>query len=140
MLTDMRSRNFGGVKVIWRNPDFTGFSLMMASLRSKGGYMPYPNYGNTFLQSFFPFFSRMWNTLSSCIQSKDLTNFKNQLILEMKPVKIKHFSIGSKVGNSLLASLRTGRFTIGQEDDPSCMCHAKEDCSLYTAECQTLLT
>ena len=31
----MRSRNFGGeggVKVIWRNPDLTGFSLMMASL------------------------------------------------------------------------------------------------------------
>ena len=35
---DMRSRNFlgeGGVKVIWRNPDLTGFSLMMASLTSK---------------------------------------------------------------------------------------------------------
>ena len=31
----MRSRNFGGdggVKVIWRNPDLTGFSLLMASL------------------------------------------------------------------------------------------------------------
>ena len=37
MLKDMVSRNFGGegaVKVIWRNPDLTGFSLMMASLRS----------------------------------------------------------------------------------------------------------
>ena len=57
------------------------------------------------------------------------------------------------MGNSLLARFRTGRtslnlhrFTIGQEDDPSCMCHAKEessihfmmDCFLYTAERQTL--
>jgi hypothetical protein len=36
----MHSRNFGGegggwVKVIWRNPDLTGFSLTMASLRLK---------------------------------------------------------------------------------------------------------
>ena len=34
-LKNMRSRNFGGeggVRVIWRNPDLTGFSLMTASL------------------------------------------------------------------------------------------------------------
>ena len=52
-------------------------------LRSKGGYMPYPNNGNKFLQSFFPFISRMWNTLSSRIKSKDLIDFKNQLKLDM---------------------------------------------------------
>ena len=116
--------------------------------------MPYPNYGNKFLQSFFPYISRIWNNLSSCTQSKELIDFKTQLKLDMKPVKIKHFSVGSKDGNSLLARFRTGRtslnlyrFTIGQEDDPSCMCHAKEessihfmmDCFLYTAERQTLL-
>jgi hypothetical protein len=36
VLKDMRSRNIeeggGGVKIILRNPDWTGFSLMMASL------------------------------------------------------------------------------------------------------------
>ena len=78
---------------------------------------------------------------------------KTQLQLDMKPVKIKHFSIGSKVVNSLLTRFRTGRtslnlhrFTIGQEDYSSCMCHAKEespvhfmiDCFLFTAERQTL--
>ena len=71
----------------------------------------------------------------------------------MKPEKIKHFSIGSKIGNMLLTRFRTGRtslnlhrFTIGQVDDPSCACHAKEesyihymmDCFLYTVERQTL--
>ena len=115
--------------------------------------MPYPNYGNKCLQLFFPFISRIWNSLSSNIQSKDLTDFKNQLKLDMKPIKIKHFSIGSKVGNSLLSRFRTGRtslnlhrFTIGQEEKPSCICHAREessihfmmDCFLYTAERQTL--
>ena len=35
----MHSRNFfGGVKVIWRNPDLTGFSLMLASLSFTGGW------------------------------------------------------------------------------------------------------
>ena len=37
MLKNIHSRNFGGegggVKVIWRNPDLTGFSLMSASLK-----------------------------------------------------------------------------------------------------------
>ena len=39
MLKYMHSRNFGGeggLRVIWRNPDLTGFSLMMASLRVYG--------------------------------------------------------------------------------------------------------
>ena len=30
-------------------------------LRSKGGYLPYPNYGNAFLNSFSPFMSKKWN-------------------------------------------------------------------------------
>ena len=37
----MRSRNFGGegvVKVIRKNPDLTGFSLMMASLSKDSSY------------------------------------------------------------------------------------------------------
>ena len=41
MLKNMHSRNFGGereVKVIWRNPDLTGFSLMLASLSFTGGW------------------------------------------------------------------------------------------------------
>ena len=124
-------------------------------LRSKGGYMPYPNYGNKFLNSFFPFISKIWNNLAPSLQAKDLFDFKDQLKTDMKPLKVKHFSTGSKVSNSLLTRFRTGRttlnlhkFTIGQVDDPSCTCHFKEesathfllDCFLYTAERQTLFS
>ena len=73
----------------------------------------------------------------------------------MKPLKIKHNSQGSKIGNSLLTEIRVGRsdlnlhkFVIGQAETPECLCHFKEesskhyilDCFLYNAERQTLLT
>ena len=89
------------------------------------------------------------------MQAKDLFDFKCQLKSDMKPSKIKHFSTGSKKTNSLLTRFRTGRtslnlhkFTIGQVDDPSCLCHSKEespmhyilDCFIYTVERQTLFS
>ena len=89
------------------------------------------------------------------MQAKDLFDFKCQLKSDMKPSKIKHFSTGSKKTNSLLTRFRTGRtslnlhkFTIGQTDDPSCLCHSKEespmhyilDCFIYTVERQTLFS
>jgi hypothetical protein len=84
-------------------------------LWSIGGYMTYPNYGNKFLQSFFLFFcfiSRIWNNLSSCSQSNKQIDFKTQLKIDMKPVQIKYFSIGPKVGNSILTKFRTGRTSL----------------------------
>ena len=87
------------------------------------------------------------------MQAKDLIDFKDNLKSDLKPIKIKHFSVGTKFNNSLLTRFRTGRtslnlhkYTIGQIDDPSCTCHYKEespthfmiDCFLYTAESQTL--
>ena len=98
--------------------------------RSRGGYMPYKNLGNTFSNSFFPYISKLWNTLPSSIQSLDLYDFKLQLKLVIKPLKIKHKSMGSKIGNCFLTRIRVGRsdlnlhkFTIGQIDKPECMCH-----------------
>ena len=124
-------------------------------VRSKGGYLPYPKYGDKFRNSFFPFISKLWNNLSPSTQSKDLIDFKLQLRVDMKPSKIKCFSNGSKIGNSLLTRFRTGRtylnlhrYTIGQVDEPTCICHAKEespihymlDCFLYTTERQALFS
>ena len=121
--------------------------------RSKGGYLPHPNYGTNFLNSFFPFISKLWNNLPLSTQSKNLIDFKIQLKADIKPIKIKHYHKGSKHSNSLLTRLRVGRsslnlhrFTIGQEEKPECICHAKEesakhyllDCFLYSAERQIL--
>ena len=72
---------------------------------------------------------------------------------EFKPVKFRHFSKGSKLGNSLLTRLRLERsdlnlhkFNIGLVETPECSCHARNesslhyliDCFLYTGERQIL--
>ena len=121
--------------------------------RSKGGYVPYPNYGNKFMNSFFPFISKLWNNLTPLTKTKDLIDFKNQLKIDIKPIKIRFYAHGSKLGNSLLSRIRTGRtllnldkYTLRQVDEPTCACHAKQesaihflmDCFLYTAERRTL--
>ena len=105
--------------------------------------------------SFFPFFSKLWNNLQPSTQGKVLLDFKSRLKLDIKPLKIKHFSYGLKIGNTLLTRFRTcrtslnlHRFTIGQVEEPTCICHFKEesslhlilDCFLYTAERQTLFS
>ena len=82
-----------------------------------------------------------------------LPDFKEQLKKELKPKKYKHFSKGSKIGNTLLTRVRIERsylnlhrFTIGHSESPQCLCHAKNEssvhylieCFLYTGERQTL--
>ena len=122
--------------------------------RSKGGYTPYPNYGHKFMNSFFPFNSKLWNNIKQSTQQKNLQDFKLQLKEDLKPFKVRHFSHGPKISNRLLTRLRVGRsdlnlhkFSVGFIDKPECNCHAREestihymlDCFLYTVERQTLI-
>ena len=121
--------------------------------RSRGGYTPYPNLGHKFLNSFFPYISKLWNNLPVSMKILDVKEFKQQLKLQLKPTKFKVFSVGPKFSNSILTRLRTGRtglnldkFTLGQICDPGCLCHYKSessehyllDCFLYTVERQNL--
>ena len=121
--------------------------------RSKGGYSPYPYSGSKYGNSFFPFTTKLWNNLNVSTQLLSLPDFKEQLKKELKPKKYKHFSKGSKIGNTLLTRVRIERsylnlhrFTIGHSESPQCLCHAKNEssvhylieCFLYTGERQTL--
>ena len=121
--------------------------------RSKGGYLPFKHKGDKFKNSFFPNTSKLWNNLPQQTQCKDLAEFKLSIKKDIKPPKYKHFSRGSKLGNSLLTRIRVGRsflnlhsFTIGLGDSPECLCHFKSespehyflDCFLYSLERQIL--
>ena len=125
------------------------------SLRSKGGYIPFKNYGTNFKKSFFAYFSGLWNSLPKNVQCKNLLDFKEYTNFEFKPRKYKHFSRGNKYSNSLLTKIRVGRsdlnqhkFTIGFNDSPQCLCYHREesplhyfiDCFLYLPERQTLFS
>ena len=115
--------------------------------------MPYPNYGNKYLNSFFPYISKIWNNLPNNIKSLRLEDFKIELKIFLKPVRNRHYNVGPKQSNSYLARIRTGRtnlnqdkFTIGLTDEPIFLClsrnetpeHYLLDCFLFTTERQTL--
>ena len=121
--------------------------------RSKGGYIPFKYKCENFNNSFFPSTVKLWNSLPKTIQLKDQIEFKLCTKQELKPPRYKHFSRGSKLGNTLLTKIRVGRsslsqhkFTIGLSDTPECLCHFKTespehfflDCFLYSPERQSL--
>ena len=131
----------------------TKLDIEKRQTRFKGGYGHYPNYGHKFLNSFFPYISKLWNSLPVSTRILEVADFKCQLKLDMKPAKYKTFSVGYKYSNSILTRFRTGRtdlnldrFTIGLSTDPSCQCHHKVessehfilDCFLFTVERQKL--
>ena len=77
--------------------------------RSKGGYIPFKNTGNSFQKSFFPYFTSIWNNLPKNVQCKSLIDFKDYSNRELKPPKFKHFLRGKKLSNMLLTRIRVGR-------------------------------
>ena len=114
-------------------------------------YKLHPNYGVKFSNSFFPYFTKKWNSLPRSIKFLDLPEFKSALKTELKPTKIKYFAYGGKLPNKLITRLRVGRsflnghsFCIGKSESPSCLCHEKNEtvlhyllfCFLYTFERQ----
>ena len=67
--------------------------------RSKGGYSPYPYFGTKYSNSFFPYTDKLWNNLDVSTQVMPLKDFKMQLKKDLKPIKYRPFSKGSKIGN-----------------------------------------
>ena len=121
--------------------------------RSKSGYVPFRFKNNKFNNSFFPHTLNLWNKLPKHIQSENINDFKISIKNIIKPKRIKHFSTGCKLGNTLLTQIRVGRsnlnqhrFTIGFIDSPECLCHHKSEspehyflhCFLYSPERQIL--
>ena len=60
--------------------------------RSKLGYSPYPYMGEKFKNSFFPFMTHLWNNLSSSTQMMELSDFKEQIKKDLKPMKYRQFT------------------------------------------------
>ena len=107
-----------------------------------------------FSNSFFPYFTRKWNSLPRSIKSLDLADFKIHLKADFKPVKVRYFAYGSKLANKLHTRLRVDRtflnsdsYLIGKSKSPECLCHEKNEtithylikCFLYTVERQVLV-
>ena len=97
--------------------------------------------------SFFPYVTKLWNNLIVSTQLMALPDFKDYIKIEFKPIKIKHYSKGSKIGNTLLTRIRLDRSDLNlHKFTPECLCHANKEsslhylieCFLYSGERQTL--
>ena len=107
-------------------------------IRKKSPFLNYPRYGTKFNKSFFPHFLNSYNNLPNTIKGLGLKDFKDQLSSLIKPKKYKHFSRGSKLGNTLLTRIRVGRsklnshtYMISLSDNPSCDCLHRNETSLH---------
>jgi hypothetical protein len=104
--------------------------------------------------SFFHYFTKYWNTLSSDVRDCNASDFKSRIKIKLKPKRFKHLAKGSKQGNKLITRLRVNRsflrdnsFSIGHSEITTCDCHFPRettshymlDCFLYSLERQTLL-
>ena len=78
------------------------------TLRS-GSFHQFPYKGEKYARSFFPFYTKKYNSLDLKTRSLYIDDFKEKLSLQIKPQKFKHFSYGySKRGNTLLTHIRIG--------------------------------
>ena len=84
----------------------------------------------------------------------ELSDFKEQIKKNLKAMKYKHFTKGSKIGNTLLTRIRLNKsdlnlhkLTLGLSESAECTCHARKEsslhfliteCFLYAGERQTL--
>ena len=78
-------------------------------------YLPYPNYGFRFSNSFFPYISKIWNNLPKSIKLLSSDNFKTELKIFLKPFRIRHYNVGQKYSNSFLT--RTSLITMRSQPD-----------------------
>ena len=106
-----------------------------------------------FFNSFFPYFTKKFNDLGNAVTvESDINIFKENLKSKLKPKKYKHFSWGSKRGNTLWTQLRVGRsllnahgFAINLTSSDLCICsrpetvlHFVTEYFIYTEERRTL--
>jgi len=113
------------------------------------------NFAVAFTRSFFPYFTKKWNSLNRVTRNLSLYDFKSKIKSDLVPEKIRQYAYGSKISNKLLTRLRVGvsylnsnSYTFGRVASPSCLCHNPDEttkhyllnCFLYSVERQSLLS
>ena len=65
----------------------------------------FPFKGMNYANSYFPFFTKTYNSLKKEMRDLNLIDFKAKLTEDMKPRKRKHYNAGQKYANTLLTSI-----------------------------------
>ena len=114
-------------------------------------YRNFPYVNKQFSNSFYPYFTKKWNSSQKSLQyERDINEFKLDYKNVNESPKYKFYFRGStKRGCSLLTQLRIGHaFPLGLSLSPKCLCHAPREspghmllkCFMYYKERLTLLS
>ena len=68
-----------------------------------------------YANSYFPFFTKTYNSLKKEVRDLDVADFKKNLAEDMKPKKRKHYNVGHKYANTLLTSIRVGHSKLNSD-------------------------
>ena len=68
-----------------------------------------------YANSYFPFFTKTYNSLKKEVRDLNLVDFKTKLTENMKPIKRKHYKVGHKYANTLLTSIRVGHSKLNSD-------------------------
>ena len=117
----------------------TGPDNNLYNLRNNGNKrLRHPHLRKNFNNSFFPYFTTLWNNLPQKMRCSDIDFFKEQLHQKYKPPNIKFYSYGTKTGNGLITRLRVDRsylnahaYSIGLAQSPQCSCGAMQETTLH---------
>ena len=117
--------------------------------RENRKYIQQRHINQKYSNSFYPYFTKTWNNLTTDTKKLDIIEFKSKIKQDFKPSKYKHFSKGNKYSNALLTRIRLQRshlnahqFEVGLAQSPKCLCesphensvHYLTQCFLYTEE------
>ena len=112
--------------------------------RSSNKYEEFRFQNDIFNKSFFPFVTKLYNNLDLSMRNlPNISDFKQNLKLKYKNMKVKHYSRGiSKYTNAVHTQLRVGQsylnshgFKINLKEDDLCLCHRSETTSHYFLDC-----
>ena len=84
-------------------------------LKRLGTFTHFPFKGMDYANSYFPFFTKAYNSLKKEVRDLHLADFKAKLIENMKPRKRKHYNAGHKYANTLLTSIRVGHSKLNSD-------------------------
>ena len=93
-----------------------------STLKRLDTFTHFPFKGMNYAKSYFPFFTKAYNSLKKEVRDLNLADFKTKLSEDMKPRKRKQYNAGHKYPNTLLTSIRVGHSNLNSDTHKLGLC------------------
>ena len=104
------------------NPLIRACMPQRSTLKRLDTFTHFPFKGMNYAKSYFPFFTKAYNSLKKEVRDLNLADFKTKLSEDMKPRKRKQYNAGHKYPNTLLTSIRVGHSNLNSDTHKLGLC------------------